>query len=251
MRKFMIAGNWKMNKENDEAIDLTAELVKNVNDIKNVDIVICPPFTALFPVNKIIKSTIIELGAQNMFYEEKGAFTGEISGNFLVSCGCKYVIIGHSERRKYFGESDNDINKKIKRAVEVGLIPILCVGETLEQREAGHTEEVVRGEIIGAMENQVNKEKIIFAYEPIWAIGTGKTAQPADANSIHKLIRGVLEADFEMNGDNIRILYGGSVKPSNAEILLQQSDIDGSLVGGASLDAKGFADIIKIAAGES
>jgi len=247
MRKQLIAGNWKMNKANDEAVDLAKNLVQYVQDIEGVDIVICPPFTALAPVGEIVKDSMIGLGAQNMFYEDAGAYTGEVSGSFLLSCGCEYVIIGHSERRKYFNEGDLDTNKKIKKAVEFGLAPILCVGETLEERESGFTEKVVRREITGAMENQNGKEKIVFAYEPIWAIGTGKTAQPEEANQIHKLIRSILVGDFGMNGDEIRILYGGSVKPENAEMLMRQSDIDGSLVGGASLDAESFSEIIRTA----
>jgi triosephosphate isomerase len=247
LRRYLIAGNWKMNKDNKEATDLARRIALNTQGNEKVDIVICPPFTALAPVYNIVKDSQVKLGAQNMYFEESGAFTGEISGTFIKSLGCMYVIIGHSERRKIFNETDEEVNKKIKKAIKCGLIPIVCVGETLEEREKGETESIVRREIEGALRDQSNKEKIVFAYEPIWAIGTGKTAQPTDANAIHALIRNIVKTDFGMNETNLRILYGGSVKPSNAEELLSQPDIDGSLVGGASLDAKSFSEIIKTA----
>ncbi|MBA7601949.1 Triosephosphate isomerase [subsurface metagenome] len=183
-----------------------------------------------------------------MYYEDEGAYTGEISGKFLKAMGCEFVIIGHSERRKYFSESDTDVNKKIKKALSFGITPIVCVGETLEEREKGKTADVVKKEIIGALQEQTDKEKIIFAYEPIWAIGTGKTAQPEDANKIHNLIRNIIKTDFGMDETVVRVLYGGSVNPSNAEALMSQPDIDGSLVGGASLDAKSFVEIITTSA---
>ncbi len=236
-----------MNKNNNEATDLAQKIVLKAQGIENVDIVICPPSTALASVHTIIKDSNVKLGAQNMHYEEKGAFTGEISGSFLISLGCDYIIIGHSERRKLFNETDSDVNKKIKKALEFGLIPIVCVGETLEEREKGETEQIIRREIQGALENQVNTEKIIFAYEPIWAIGTGKTAQPEEANKIHSFIRTMVRTDFGIDETALRILYGGSVKPANAETLLSQPDIDGSLVGGASLDAQNFVGIIETA----
>lgn len=245
MRRFLIAGNWKMNKTNNEAVDLARRLVLDTQGIKKVDIVICPPFTALAQVYNIIKDSFVLLGAQNMFYEDEGAYTGEISGKFLKTIGCEFVIIGHSERRKYFNETDTDVNKKIKKALNFGLTPIVCVGETLEEREKGETEVVIKKEIVGALKNQTAKEKIIFAYEPIWAIGTGKTARPEDANKIHKLIRDLIKTDFAMDETIVRILYGGSVKPANALPLMSQDDIDGSLIGGASLDAKKFVEIIK------
>ena len=237
-----------MNKTNNEAIDLARRIVLNTKGIEKIDIVICPPFTALAPVYDAIKDSNVRPGAQNMYYEDEGAYTGEISGKFLKAMGCEFVIIGHSERRKYFSESDTDVNKKIKKALSLGITPIVCVGETLEEREKGKTEEVVKKEIIGALQEQTDKEKIIFAYEPIWAIGTGKTAQPEDANKIHNLIRNIIKTDFGMDETVVRVLYGGSVNPSNAEALMSQPDIDGSLVGGASLDAKSFVEIITTSA---
>ncbi|MCK4396845.1 triose-phosphate isomerase [candidate division WOR-3 bacterium] len=248
MRRYLIAGNWKMNKTNNEAIDLARRIVLNTKGIEKIDIVICPPFTALAPVYDAIKDSNVRPGAQNMYYEDEGAYTGEISGKFLKAMGCEFVIIGHSERRKYFSESDTDVNKKIKKALSLGITPIVCVGETLEEREKGKTEEVVKKEIIGALQEQTDKEKIIFAYEPIWAIGTGKTAQPEDANKIHNLIRNIIKTNFGMDETVVRVLYGGSVNPSNAEALMSQPDIDGSLVGGASLDAKSFVEIITTSA---
>ncbi|TET76104.1 MAG: triose-phosphate isomerase [Candidatus Cloacimonadota bacterium] len=248
MRRYLIAGNWKMNKTNNEAIDLARRIVLNTKGIEKIDIVICPPFTALAPVYDAIKDSNVRPGAQNMYYEDEGAYTGEISGKFLKAMGCEFVIIGHSERRKYFSESDTDVNKKIKKALSFGITPIVCVGETLEEREKGKTADVVKKEIIGALQEQTDKEKIIFAYEPIWAIGTGKTAQPEDANKIHNLIRNIIKTDFGMDETVVRVLYGGSVNPSNAEALMSQPDIDGSLVGGASLDVKSFVEIITTSA---
>lgn len=237
-----------MNKTNNEAIDLARRIVLNTKGIEKIDIVICPPFTALAPVYDAIKDSNVRPGAQNMYYADEGAYTGEISGKFLKAMGCEFIIIGHSERRKYFSESDTDVNKKIKKALGFGITPIVCVGETLEEREKGKTEDVVKKEIIGALQEQTDKEKIIFAYEPIWAIGTGKTAQPEDANKIHNLIRNIIKTDFGMDETVVRVLYGGSVNPSNAEALMSQPDIDGSLVGGASLDAKSFVEIITTSA---
>jgi len=248
LRRYLIAGNWKMNKTNNEAIDLARRIVLNTKGIEKIDIVICPPFTALAPVYDAIKDSNVRPGAQNMYYADEGAYTGEISGKFLKAMGCEFIIIGHSERRKYFSESDTDVNKKIKKALGFGITPIVCVGETLEEREKGKTEDVVKKEIIGALQEQTDKEKIIFAYEPIWAIGTGKTAQPEDANKIHNLIRNIIKTDFGMDETVVRVLYGGSVNPSNAEALMSQPDIDGSLVGGASLDAKSFVEIITTSA---
>ncbi len=237
-----------MNKTNNEAIDLARRIVLNTKGIEKIDIVICPPFTALAPVYDAIKDSNVRPGAQNMYYADEGAYTGEISGKFLKAMGCEFVIIGHSERRKYFSESDTDVNKKIKKALGFGITPIVCVGETLEEREKGKTADVVKKEIIGALQEQTDKEKIIFVYEPIWAIGTGKTAQPEDANKIHNLIRNIIKTDFGMDETVVRVLYGGSVNPSNAEALMSQPDIDGSLVGGASLDAKSFVEIITTSA---
>lgn len=236
-----------MNKNNNEAMDLARKIALNVHGTEKVDMVICPPFTALAPVYGIIKETKVRLGAQNMYFEDKGAFTGEISADFLKQAGCEFVIIGHSERRKYFGETDQGVNEKIKKALSTGMTPIVCVGETLEERERGETEQIVKREVSAALEGQSGKENIVFAYEPIWAIGTGKTAKPEEANSIHRFIRDIARDGFGMDDTGLIILYGGSVKPSNAEELLSQPDIDGSLVGGASLDAQSFAEIIKTA----
>jgi triosephosphate isomerase len=247
VRRFLIAGNWKMNKNNNEAVDLARKIALNAHGVEKVDMVICPPFTALAPVHDIIKESTVKLGAQNMYFEDKGAYTGEISADFLKSVGCQFVIIGHSERRKYFGETDQSVNKKIRKALAAGMTPIVCVGETLEEREKGETENIVKREVAGALEDQGEKDSIVFAYEPIWAIGTGKTAKPEDANAIHSLIRNTTKDDFGMDASTLIILYGGSVKPANAEELLSQPDIDGSLVGGASLDAQNFTDIIKTA----
>ncbi|OQX56086.1 MAG: triose-phosphate isomerase [Candidatus Cloacimonas sp. 4484_209] len=249
MKRYLVAGNWKMNKTNDEATTLAKEIVRKTADVKNVDIVICPPFTALAPVYEITKNSNVHLGAQNMFYEDEGAYTGEISGKFLKAAGCEFVIIGHSERRIYFKETDAVVNKKIKKALSLGLIPIVCVGETLEEREMGKTEEVIKREVLEALKNQSVRENFIFAYEPIWAIGTGKTALPEDANKIHKFIKNIVEQEFNIGLDNLRVLYGGSVKPKNAAVLIEQPAIDGSLVGGASLNSESFAKIIKITEG--
>jgi triosephosphate isomerase len=245
VRKFLVAGNWKMNKDINESVDLARRIVLNTNGINKVDILICPPFTSLAPVYDIIKDSNVKLGAQNMYYQDEGAFTGEIAAKFLKSTGCEFVIIGHSERRKYFNESDKDVNRKIKQALQYDLTPIVCVGETLEQRENGETEDIIKREVTGALKDQKNREKIIFAYEPIWAIGTGKTAKPEDANKIHKIIRNMIKTEFGVDENGIKILYGGSVKPANAASLMSQDDIDGSLIGGASLEAKSFVEIIK------
>lgn len=234
-----------MNKDINESVSLTRRIMLNTNGIKKVDILICPPFTSLAPVHDTIKDSNVKLGAQNMYYEDEGAFTGEISAKFLKSAGCEFVIIGHSERRKYFNESDDDVNRKIKQALRYDLTPIVCVGETLKERESGETENIIEREVSGALKDQNNKDKIIFAYEPIWAIGTGKTAKPEDANEIHKTIRNIIKTEFGVDENAIRILYGGSVKPANAESLMSQNDIDGSLIGGASLEAKSFVEIIK------
>jgi triosephosphate isomerase len=236
-----------MNKNNNEAVDLARKISLNTHGIEKVDMVICPPFTALAPVYDIVKETKLKLGAQNMYFEGKGAYTGEISVEFLKHIGCRYVIIGHSERRKYFCETDEAVNKKTKKALAAGITPIVCVGETLKEREKGETERIVKREVAAALEDQADKDRIVFAYEPIWAIGTGKTAKPEEANKIHSLIRAIAKEDFAMDESTLIILYGGSVKPANAEELLSQPDIDGSLVGGASLDAQSFTEIIKTA----
>ncbi|GAB4263095.1 triose-phosphate isomerase [Thermincola ferriacetica] len=248
MRVPIIAGNWKMFKTVEEAIALVSELSKKVQDVEGVEIVVCPPFTALDAVNEVLNDSQIVTGAQNMFWTKEGAYTGEVSPVMIKNVGCKYVILGHSERREYFGETDETINKKIKSAFEHALIPILCVGEKLEQREAGLTEQVVRtqteGALAGIPAGQVSQ--LVIAYEPVWAIGTGKTASDEDAQKVVAYIRKVIAELYEADtAQQVRILYGGSVKPENIAGLMKQPDIDGALVGGASLDAESFARIVR------
>jgi triosephosphate isomerase len=244
MRKPIIAGNWKMYKSEAEAIDFATKLKPLVSDVHDKVILICPPFPCLSKVWDVINNSNIELGAQNLHWEEEGAFTGEVSTGMLKSVGCTYVIIGHSERRQYFGETDETVNKKLKAALKHNLLSIVCVGETLEQREKGETFSVI--------ENQINKglqsldishwSLVIIAYEPVWAIGTGKTATPEQAQEVHAYIRSLLPKEV---AGKIRILYGGSVKPENVKELMAQPDIDGGLVGGASLKVESFVKLIK------
>ncbi|MEN6413889.1 MAG: triose-phosphate isomerase [Veillonellales bacterium] len=248
MRKPIIAGNWKMHKTIGEAQQLTKELVKLTADAKKVDIVICPTFIALAGVKQALAGSAVKLGAQNMHWEQQGAFTGEISPSMLKDAGCDYVIIGHSERRQYFAETDSTVNEKLKAAFANDLIPILCVGETLEQREAGTTEAIVERQVgidlAGLSDEQISR--MVIAYEPIWAIGTGRTASADDANSVCAFIRQTVGTMFKgSTADEVRIQYGGSVKPANIAELMAKSDIDGALVGGAALDAAGFSKIVK------
>jgi len=248
MRKPVIAGNWKMNKSINEAIELVNSLKRELIDIQETDIVVCPVYTALSDVSDLLIDSNISLGAQNVYWESSGAFTGEISPSMIKDAGCKYVIIGHSERRKYFGESDERVNKRIKAAQSEGLIPIFCVGETLEEREADKTIDVVKRQLKGGLEGLESEAllKLVIAYEPVWAIGTGKTATPEQAQEVHKFIRGWLNENYSPEtAESLRILYGGSVKPSNIKELMQQGDIDGALVGGASLDSSSFIEIVK------
>lgn len=249
MRKYVIAGNWKMNNDLKESEKLIVEL-KNLlqNEKPNCDVIVCPPFTSLSEAAKLLKGTQIKLGAQNMHFEDSGAFTGEVSASMLISVGCEYVILGHSERRNIFGENDEMINKKIKKALSVGLKPIFCVGELLEERENGSTNEVVKRQILRGLKGISDDEmkKIIIAYEPVWAIGTGKTASPAQAQAVHEFIRDLIEIEYSLETANdVTIQYGGSVKPENANELISQKDIDGALVGGACLKADSFLGIIK------
>jgi triosephosphate isomerase len=248
MKRYLIAGNWKMNKTTGEAIELAQKLVESLKDVNDRDILICPPFTALYSVYQVIKGTNIKLGAQDVFYENSGAFTGEISPIMLKDVGCEYVIIGHSERRHIIGETDELINKKIKAAINNGLKTILCVGELLEEREAGKTLEVVKTQIEKGL-NGVSKEEmknVVIAYEPVWAIGTGKTAKPEDAQEVHAYIRELLSKLYSKEiADETIIQYGGSVKASNIDSLMAMPDIDGALVGGASLVAEEFTRIVK------
>ena len=251
MRRPVIAGNWKMYKDVNEAVEFTNSIKRSVFDVDNVEIVIAPPFTDLSEVGDMLVESNIGLGAQNCFWEEEGAFTGEVSPGMLKSVGCEYVIIGHSERRKYFGETDETVNRKIRAVVDHGLIPIMCVGETLEEREAGKTLEVVKVQVEEGLKGFEEKylDPLIIAYEPVWAIGTGKTATPDQAQEIHAMIRKLVREMYSGSfAESRRILYGGSVKPDNIETLMREEDIDGGLIGGASLKADNFTDIIKTTA---
>lgn len=248
MRKPIIAGNWKMYKDVNQAVELANEIKRAAFDVENVDIVICPPFTNLSDVGEMLVESNVGLGAQNCYWETEGAFTGEISVPMIKSVGCGYVIIGHSERRKYFGETDETVNKKVKAAIDGGLFPIMCVGETLEEREAGKTLDVVKAQVTGGLKGFEEEylDPLIIAYEPVWAIGTGKTATPDQAQEVHAMIRGLLEEMYSASLSGSRcILYGGSVKPENIEELMKEEDIDGGLIGGASLKSESFVDIIK------
>jgi len=250
MRKPMVAGNWKMNKTIDESRHLVTDLVVGMKNLGQIDRVLCPPFTALWAVREIIRGTDIGLGAQNMFWEKSGAYTGEISP-VMLSEVCQYVIIGHSERRQYFGETDETVNNKIKAALNHELTPIICIGESLEENQAGITADVINRQVrVGlAGLGPEDGSRLVIAYEPIWAIGTGLAATPENANDIHKnVVRvGLAELYGDDIAQSIRILYGGSVKPDNANNFFSQTDIDGALVGGASLKASSFLDIIKAA----
>lgn len=238
-----------MNKDVSQSLTLVGELKKALNfDLGTTKVIICPPFTSLAAVHVLIKATPIALGAQNMYYEDEGAFTAEISPSMLKSVGCQYVILGHSERRQYFSETNEFINKKVKKAIASDLIPIVCVGETLEEREKNITDQIVSTQVKGVLKdipaNQV--EKLIIAYEPVWAIGTGKNATPQQAEDVHKLIRKLIGQLYSWStAEQVVIQYGGSVKPDNAADLLSQPNIDGALVGGACLKADSFASIIK------
>jgi len=247
-RKLIIAGNWKMNKTVAEGLDLVRGLKIELGNVKEVDIVVCPPFTALSEVSKAILDSNIRLGAQNMNENNVGAFTGEIAAVMLKEFSVRYVILGHSERRQYQRESDSLISKKALAVHAASLKPIVCVGETLAEREAGQTEKVLETQVSGSLAG-VSKEQMaetVLAYEPVWAIGTGKTASTSQAQEAHAFIRNLLAKIFdETVARRVRIQYGGSVKPSNARELMSQPDVDGALVGGASLESRSFADIIK------
>ncbi|MEG0371457.1 MAG: triose-phosphate isomerase [Clostridium sp.] len=246
MRKPIIAGNWKMHKTPEEAVRLVQEIMPLVKDA-SCEVVVCPTFVSLYPVLDIVRNTNIAVGAQNMYFEEKGAFTGEISPLMLKEIGVKYVILGHSERREYFNEDDTLINNKVKAAFEYDLIPILCVGETLDERESGNTNNKISGQIKTGL-NGLNEDKVssmVIAYEPIWAIGTGKSATSDDANNTIKVIRQEVKSLYGENAASaVRIQYGGSVKPSTIKEQMAKSDIDGALVGGAALKAEDFSGIV-------
>ena len=248
MRTPIIAGNWKMHKTVAETKATVKALAALVADVKNVEIVVCPPFTALAAAAEAACCTNVAIGSQNIFWEEKGAFTGEIAPSMLVEAGCKYAVVGHSERRQYFGETDETVNKRVKAALKHQLIPILCVGESLAQREAGITQEVCATQTRGGLQGLTADEVagLVIAYEPVWAIGTGKTATSKDANDVCAFIRREVATVFgQAAADAVRIQYGGSVKADNASELMAMSDIDGALVGGASLNAEDFAKIVK------
>jgi triosephosphate isomerase len=250
MRKKIIAGNWKMNKTVAEALALAGGIKTELAQCVDVDVVVCPPFTALKPVSDLLDHTQIKLGSQNMSSEDDGAYTGEISHTMLKELFVKYVILGHSERREYYRETDYWVNRKVRKALEKNLRPIVCVGEKLDDREAGRTEKVVeeqvRGSLAGIKAEQY--EQVVVAYEPVWAIGTGKTATSQQAQEVHAFIRSVIAS---MVGDKaakgLRIQYGGSMKAANAKELLSQPDIDGGLIGGAALEARSFIDIVRAA----
>jgi triosephosphate isomerase len=251
MRKKVVAGNWKMYNDLTESQNLITKLTSGLSNLKiNCDVIICPPFTSLSEANTLIKNTIVKLGAQNVYFEESGAFTGEISPSMLKSVGCEYVIIGHSERRTIFKETDETINKKIIKALEHKLKVIFCVGETLEQREKEITMDVIKNQASEGLKNITGEmlSEIIIAYEPVWAIGTGRNATPQQAQDVHSYIRKLIADKYsDKTAENLTIQYGGSVKPDNAKDLLSQQDIDGALVGGACLKAESFIEIIKAA----
>lgn len=249
-RKYFIAGNWKMNKTAAEATALIDAIKAKVGSQDKVDVAVCPPFTALDAASKALDGSTIKLGAQNMHFEAHGAFTGEVAADMLKEFSCTYVILGHSERREYFKECNCLINKKVKAVLANGMKPILCVGEKLEEREAGKTLDIVSEQTVKGLEG-ISKEdakNVVVAYEPVWAIGTGKTATPAMAQEVHAAIRKVLADAFGADvADSIQILYGGSMKPENADALLAEKDIDGGLIGGAALKADSFVALIESA----
>jgi len=251
MRTKVIAGNWKMNKDLAETSSLINDLKAKIGTgLGGVEVVICPPFTSLALASELLKGSPIKLGAQNMYYEDEGAFTGEISPKMLKSAGCTYVILGHSERRQIFGETNELINTKAKKALAAGLLPIICVGETLDEREKNITDQVITAQIKNVLKEipAADLEKIIIAYEPVWAIGTGRNATPQQAEDVHRHIRKLIGQLYNWTvAEKLVIQYGGSVKPDNAAELLKQPDIDGALVGGACLKADSFHLIIDAA----
>lgn len=248
MRKPIMGGNWKMNKTAREAVQTMEDLRERMEGLEGIEVVVFPPFTVLGLAEKILRDSSIGLGAQNMHWEAGGSYTGEISAPMLVDLGCRYVILGHSERRQYFGESDERVNKKIKSALTFELIPVVCVGETLKERKEGSFKRVVETQLNFCLKGigPEEAERMVIAYEPVWAIGTGVTATPEQAEEMHSFVRGLLAKLFgEDLADSMRIQYGGSVKLQNIKELMREPDIDGALVGGASLDASSFARIVK------
>ncbi len=248
MRQPIIAGNWKMHKTGPETQEFMTQFLPLVAGVEHCEIVLCPPYTALSVIAAASQGTNIAFGAQNMHWELQGAFTGEVSAGMLKAAGCKYVILGHSERREYFGESDAVVNRKVKTALANALLPILCVGEKLEHREAGSTQQVVKGQLLGSLAGiaAVDVSKMVLAYEPIWAIGTGRTATSSDAEEVIAFIRAEVGALVgSAAAEAVRIQYGGSVKPDNAAELMAMPNIDGALVGGASLEPASFAKLVR------
>lgn len=248
MRKPLIAGNWKMNTTLRSAVQLAQGIHREVREVEDVEILVCPPAIYLLDVIDSLADSNIKVGAQNLHWEDSGAFTGEVSGAMLKDVGCTYVIVGHSERRNIFGESNEVVSKKVRAALRSDLVPILCVGELLEDRERGATESVVRDQLLAVTEKLTDDEmsRVVIAYEPVWAIGTGRTATPEQANEVHKFIRKRIENKFGHSlARDIRIIYGGSVRPDNIKALMAAPDIDGVLVGGASLNVEHFSKIVK------
>ena len=246
-RRPLIAGNWKMHKTGQESVDFVNTLIPLVSGAADVDIMIAPPFTALTQVAEAVEDTAIQLGAQNVHWESHGAYTGEISSDMLLAARCDQVIIGHSERRQYFGETDDQINRKINVVNQAGLTPVFCIGETEDQRDAGNTFSVLDKQVENGLENLVLEDltTLVVAYEPVWAIGTGKTATTDQAQEVHAFLRTRIGEMYNQDlADGMRILYGGSVKPSNVKDLMSMPDIDGALVGGASLDPESFAQLV-------
>jgi triosephosphate isomerase (TIM) len=250
MRKLLIAGNWKMNHTPSETTRFGRELKARGLQNLSPDILLCPPYISIIALKQSLEETPVKIGGQNLYQEAGGAYTGEISGEMLVDAGCEYVLIGHSERRQYFHETDELVRKKIRRAKDCGLKPVVCIGESLEEREKGVTEDVITRQLKGALKAFSAKDVsgLVFAYEPVWAIGTGKTASTSQAQEVHTFIRFFLKSNYgSETSEKIRILYGGSAKTSNAEGLLSEGDIDGLLIGGASLKPEDFHTIIKTA----
>ncbi|MDA1044105.1 MAG: triose-phosphate isomerase [Verrucomicrobia bacterium] len=248
-RKKIVAGNWKMNKTVADAVDLAESICRELAKFRDVDVILCPTFTALKAVGEAIDNSSIKLGAQNMHWEASGAYTGEISAGMLRDLYCHYVILGHSERRNYFQETDETVNKKVKAALAATLNVIMCVGETREEREAGKTEDVIKRQIEGGLKGvELDGGELILAYEPVWAIGTGLTATPDQAQAVHAFIRKTVAGLYDdATAGALRIQYGGSMKPDNAAELMGQPDIDGGLIGGAALDARSFVEIVRAA----
>lgn len=250
MKKMMVAGNWKMNMLRNQAKELTQDIISGLVDVKDdIDIVLAPPFTALDVVSGLIGNSRVMLAAQNVFWEDRGAFTGEISPAMLVDAGCKWVIIGHSERRGILGETDTVVRKKIKASLSDGLNVIVCVGETLQEREVGKTIKIVQSQVESALMDLEldDPQRFVIAYEPVWAIGTGENATPKEAEDVHATIREITGSIFAQDSELIRIIYGGSVNGDNIDELLHMENIDGALIGGAGLDADSFVKIVKIA----